>query len=62
MNDVLSTIAVIAIIGLGTYIGFGWGVMFMDTGPTRGFWIGEVIIALLTCAAVYAIIHWAMTT
>lgn len=62
MNDVFSTLAVIAIIGIAGYVGFGYGIMFMDSGPTRAFWIGEMVIILTALAGIYAVIRWAVTT
>lgn len=62
MNDVLSTLVVVAIVGIGIYVGFGYGILFMDSGPTKAFWIGESAIILTILLVVYAVIHWAAMT
>ena len=62
MNDVLTTLAVIAIIGLWAFLAYSWALLHMDIGVTRGWWIGQVILVVTASAAIYALIRWATTT
>jgi hypothetical protein len=62
MNDVLSTLAVIATIVIWAWCAFAWAVMHMDIGPTISWWVGQSILLVVALSSIFVIIRWAVTT
>ena len=62
MNDVFTTLAVVALVFVWLWLAFFWAMLHMDSHELPGPWWGQAVIALVIVGSMYALIQWAVTT